>query len=395
MREVDVAVVGAGAAGLSLTHRLAAANAASGHPLTIALLEPPPGPGTPPERTWCFWERGPGPWDPIVAARWEHLEVVEPDGTRHRASAEPLTYKMLRSRDVDRHVRGALREREQLTATVTAIEDGPERAVLRMRDPAGAESELAARWVFDSRPLARAPADATALLQHFRGWFVRTSGDAFTPDTACLMDLRTPQPRRGVSFGYLLPLSAREALVEYTEFTRAALDDAGYTAALRDYTGRCLDLGPFTVTAVEQGAIPMTDGRWHTRAGRRVFRIGTSGGATRPATGYTFSGIQRQATAITTALHHGRTPVPPVPHRPRHLAMDAVLLRALDTGRLDGADFFARLFRRNGLPGVLDFLDGRSGLTRELALGATTPVGPMALTTLEHAWRRGLRRRRG
>jgi lycopene beta-cyclase len=383
MREFDVVVVGGGAAGLSLTRRLAGANT-----VRAALVEPPPGPLRAPVRTWCFWEPDGGPWDAVLAARWDRLEVVGPDGRGRAAPAAPLVYKMLRSTDFEAHVRAGLGGRvAEVEAAVTGIEDGPDRAVVRAVDAAGAPVELAARWVFDSRPLPALPPARTTLLQHFRGWFVRTPDAAFDPDAAVLMDFRPPQPRNGVAFGYVLPLSDRTALVEYTEFTREVLDDAGYDAALRDYTGRVLGLGPFEVTAVEQGAIPMTDGRFRTRAGRRVFRIGTAGGATRPSTGYTFSGVQRQAAAVAAALAAGRTPVPPVPHRRRHLLMDAVLLRALDTGRVDGAEFFARLFRRNALADVLRFLDGGSGLGRDLRMGATVPVAPMALTTAEYAGR--------
>ncbi|MFC4564467.1 lycopene cyclase family protein [Nocardiopsis mangrovi] len=394
MREFDVAVVGAGAAGLSLTRRLDRMKPqADGGVGAVALIEAPPGPLRAPVRTWCFWEAGGGPWDDVLAARWSLLEVVGPGGDATAAPISPLSYKMLRSTDFEAHVRAGMSGRvEEIGAAVEEIEDGPDRAVVRGRDASGGPVEVAARWVFDSRPVPVPPSARTTLLQHFRGWFVRTAADAFDPGRAVLMDLRPPQPRNGVAFGYVLPLSPREALVEYTEFTRGVLDGAGYDAALRDYTGRVLELGAFEVTGVEQGAIPMTDGAFRTRPGRRVFRIGAAGGATRPSTGYTFSGIQRQAAAVAGALARGRTPVPPVPHLRRHLAMDAVLLRALDTGRIDGAAFFAGLFRRNGIPGVLAFLDGGSRLPGELAMGFTTPVAPMALTTAECAWRALLRR---
>lgn len=277
MRQFDVAVVGAGAAGLSLTHRLAASNRAAGRRLGIALVEPPPGPARPPERTWCYWERGVGRWDPVLAARWERLAVVGADGRRRVHRTAPFSYKMLRSRDFEKYVAAtAVEGVTVLRATVAEVADGAERAVVRAVDGAGAPVEIAATWVFDSRPAAPPPG-RTALLQHFRGWFARTPHDAFDPSGAVLMDLRTPQPARGVSFGYVLPLSPREALVEYTEFTREALDTPAYEAALRDYTGRVLKLREVEVTAAEQGAIPMTDARFPTRAGRRVFRIGAAG----------------------------------------------------------------------------------------------------------------------
>lgn len=395
--DTDITIVGAGAAGLSLAYRLARAPGL-GNP-AVALVEPPHGAGARPgDRTWCFWEHGRGPWDDTLAARWDELSVIAPGGRRSLRSLPPLSYKMLRSRDFEEGVRSALGPAvDSWTATVTSVQDGPDRAVVHALRPDGAPLRLRSRWVFDSRPLGALPPARTTLLQHFRGWFVRTERDEFDAGHALLMDLRTPQPNSGVSFGYVLPLSPREALVEYTEFTRQVIDDLEYEAALRHYTRDILGLGAFTVTSSEQGVIPMTDAHLTTRTGRRVLRIGAAGGATRPSTGYTFSGIQRQAASVVRALQRGAVPVPAVPHRRRHLAMDSVLLRALDSGRVDGAAFFAGLFERNDVRDVLNFLDGSSLLRRELAMGLTTPVVPMALTSADQAlWalRGGARRHR-
>jgi lycopene beta-cyclase len=394
MADYDVAIIGGGAAGLTLTHELRGVNDRRGRPLRVALVEPPPGPHTPPPRTWCFWEPDGGPWDHLLAARWRDLSVVGPDGAVHDSPAAPYVYKMLRSADVDTHVRASAGEHvDQLPVLVTEVVDGAEHAVVRGTGPGGpggGSRELTASWVFDSRPPRPAPRGRTHLLQHFRGWFVRTPDDAFDPASAVLMDLRPPQPANGVAFGYVLPLSPREALVEYTEFGREALTTPEYERALKDYCG-LLGLGDVEVTAAEQGVIPMTDARFRPRAGRRVFRVGTAGGATRPSTGYTFSGVRRQTAAVARALAQGRAPVPPVPHRRRHLAMDAVMLRALDTGRVRGAEFFAGLFAANRLGDVLAFLDGGSRLPRELAMGLSTPVAAMSLTSLDQAWHHALR----
>ncbi|MEE2038228.1 lycopene cyclase family protein [Nocardiopsis sp. CT-R113] len=388
MADYDVAIIGGGAAGLTLTHRLGGINDRSGRPLRVALLEPPPGPHTPPPRTWCFWEPDGGPWDGLLAARWERLSVVGEDGAVHSSPAAPYVYKMLRSVDVDAHVRASAGEHvDQLPLLVTGVRDGEGQALVEGVGPDGGTAALTAAWVFDSRPPRPLPRGRTHLLQHFRGWFVRASDDVFDPGAAVLMDLRPAQPVNGVAFGYVLPLTSREALVEYTEFGREALTTAEYERALGRYCD-LLGLSGLEVTAAEQGVIPMTDAPFRTREGRRLFRVGAAGGATRPSTGYTFSGVRRQAEAVARALQEGWVPVPPVPHRRRHLAMDAVMLRALDTGRVRGADFFSGLFAANRLGDVLAFLDGGSRLHRELAMGLSTPVAAMSLTSAEHAWHR-------
>jgi lycopene beta-cyclase len=392
--EADVVVIGAGAAGLSLARHLAG-TPSPGHgtgagpgptALSAAVVEAPPGPLRPGPRTWCFWEDGPGELDETVYASWDRLTVYQPDGTRLTAQVAPLRYKMIRSADfeaaVDRTL-GAHPRITRLTGTVTGVRDGPSGADVAYTTEQGAARRLRARWVFDSRPPGRLPPARSTLLQHFRGWFVRLRDDAFDPGAAVLMDLRTPQPRQGLSFGYVLPFSAREALVEYTEFSPRVREVADYERELHRYTRQVLGLGPLEVTAAEQGVIPMTDAVFPVRAGASVFRIGGAGGATRPSTGYTFAPIQRQVRAVADALRTGRTPEPPPVHAARARAMDAVLLRALSTGRLDGAEFFGRLFRRNPAPRLLRFLDGRAGPLEELRVGLTTPVTAMLLSALE------------
>ncbi|MEU8473127.1 lycopene cyclase family protein [Streptomyces sp. NPDC029006] len=385
MPETEVAVIGAGAAGLSLAHRLAGPAPGLRTP-SVVLVDAPPGPLRAPRRTWCFWEAGRGRFDAAVTASWQHLRVRPPAGPPSEGDLGPLRYKMIRSDDFEDLVGGDLARSphvRRLEATVETVEDVPGGARVRLRNPDGTPGVLDARWVFDSRPLGSLPAARTTLLQHFHGWFVRTAGPVFDPATADLMDFRTPQPADGLSFGYVLPTGPHEALVEYTEFSPRPLTDSGYEAAVRHYTHDVLGLGDLEVLATETGVIPMTDAPMPRQVGASVFRIGAAGGATRPATGYTFSGLQRQTAAVAAALRRGRRPVPPPAHSARSRAMDAVLLRALASGRVDGPALFCGLFRHVPTPTLLRFLDGRTRLREDLAIGLRTPVGPMLRSALE------------
>jgi lycopene beta-cyclase len=280
---------------------------------------------------------------------------------------------MVRSRDYERVMSARLARTpvRRVEATVTDI--GSDGVV----EGAG----VSGRWVFDTRPTTPARPGRVALLQHFRGWFVRTAEDRFDTSVAGLMDFRADQPRGGVAFGYVLPTSPREALVEHTLFSRDTWPTEAYESALNDWALR-LGLGPFEVTGVEQGAIPMTDAPFPRRVGERVFRLGAAGGATRPSTGYTFSAAQRQARGVAEALRQGRDPEPPAAYSRRHLAMDALMLRALDGGLLDGAEFFAGLFEAQPTERVLRFLDGSTSLREDLAVMASAPKAAMVRAAL-------------
>ncbi|MFE9837549.1 lycopene cyclase family protein [Streptomyces sp. NPDC005551] len=389
MLDADVAIIGAGAAGLSLAHRLSSGAAGRRTP-SVVLLTAPPGPLRPPRRTWCFWEAGPGVYDRALTASWQRLRVRGKEGSSTESRIAPLRYKMLCSDDFEELVhhdlagRASVRVTEAVVDSVEGLSGGG--AQVRGSTAAGASVDVRARWVFDSRPLEALPAARTTLLQHFHGWFVRTDRPAFDRDVVDLMDFRTPQPARGLSFGYVLPTGRRTALVEYTEFSAAPLTAHQYDAALRHYTGDVLGLGAFEVTARETGAIPMTDAVFARQTGEAIFRIGTAGGATRPSTGYTFAAVQRQTRAVAAAFRAGRRPAPPPAHSVRSRAMDAVLLRALATGRIDGADFFSDLFERVPAERLLRFLDGRTRLREDLSVGLHTPVLPMLRTAAELPW---------
>ncbi|GHJ07849.1 lycopene cyclase [Micromonospora humidisoli] len=371
VREVDLAVVGGGGAG-SLVLAALARHELPG--LRVAVVDPVRKRGQ--DRTWAFWGIPGGDLEPMLSASWSRVEVTTAAATRV-LELTPLRYAMLRSAPL--YERAAEAER-RLGATrhdvaVGALDD--DGTAVTVRDTDG-RAVLRAGWVLDSRPRPSRRPGRTAWLQHFRGWWLESSTPVFDPGRAVLMDFRTPQPARGVSFGYVLPVSDRYALVEYTEFSPAVLTDAGYDAGLRGYAGLLgLDLAALTVREVEDGVIPMTDAPFDGRPSPRVVRLGTAGGATRPSTGFTFSAMHRQAGQVAAALAAGRAPVPGPAYPGRHRWMDAVALRAWDSGAVGGPEFFDRLFDRNPASRVLRFLDGATSPAEDVALMRSSPLLPM------------------
>lgn len=391
---MDVAIVGAGGAGLSLVtalDRLLCGGQGAPRPLSVALVDPVHRRSN--DRTWCFWDDGPGDIEEAVHRAWKQVAVVGTDGRQRVLDLGGLRYVMVRSSDFyaladDAAARiGAVR----VPSPVQGVEDGDDHAIVHAEG-----LQIRARWVFDSRPAAPVLPGNTSLLQHFRGWTVRFGHDALDPDLPTLMDFSVPQPDRAVAFCYVLPSDWRRGLVEYTQFSRSTLPPAEYDTHLQAYLvdrwGTGGAPGTFAVEEVEDGVIPMTDAVFARRAGRRVMRLGTAGGATRPSTGYTFAAMQRQAASVAAALVAGRDPVPPVPHLPRHRWMDAVLLRAIDAGAVRGADLLTGLFDRNPTERVLRFLDGGTPLRSDLALMRTAPFAAMTGATFADAGARVRRR---
>jgi len=381
--DVEVAIVGAGGAGLSLVLALDEAVRRTGvRPPSVAVVDPVRRTGR--DRTWCWWDVADGGPDwitPILTRTWSAMRLVDAEGRSLIHDLAPLRYQMLSSTDLYRAA-GAALERlgaRRWTVSVDRVEDGDRQAVV----VAGGR-RLRANWVLDSRPAQPARPGSTQLLQHFLGWTVDfgNQNTGIDENVPTLMDFTVPQPDRGVAFGYCLPLSERRALVEYTEFSPAVLTPAEYEAALRGHLARTWPGLSFSVEASETGVIPMTDAVFPRRVGRRVFRLGTAGGATRGSTGYTFAAMQRQAVRVAELLLAGREPLPPRPYPRRHRWMDAVLLRALDRRQIDAANLFTGLFADHPSARVIGFLDGTSSPAQELAIMASTPVPAMTRAAL-------------
>ena len=394
----DVALVGAGGAGLTALHGLADRDVRVGLPAPLRVLVVDPVPDDDADsrhRTWCFWAEGPSGVAAAVHARWRHVRVSTP-GTDQLLDLDPYRYQLVRSQDltamVDDEVARAPRLHvDRVVAEVDAITAGTDDAEVRWGG-----SRARARLVLDSRPVPPARPGGVWWWQHFRGWTLPAGsvagGDRDHRDggVARLMDFRTPQPAAGLSFGYLLPLPDGRALAEYTEFSPSLLDGQGNDAALRGYLDLLGVPAGVRPEHVETGRIPMTDGGFARRAGPRVLRTGTAGGATRGSTGYTFAAMLRQGEAVADLVCSGALsgagPVSlPPPYPARHRWMDAVQLQALAAGLVDGPAFFARLFATQPTPRVLRFLDGLSNPVEELAVMSSSPTGAMARAAVADA----------
>ncbi|RYZ23456.1 MAG: lycopene cyclase, partial [Chitinophagaceae bacterium] len=250
--EYDFLFAGAGCAALSLLHRMAGEGLLAGK--RVLLVDADTKERN--DRTWCFWERGAGPFETIVHHRWPRLDF-HAAGFSRTLELGAYSYKVIRGADFYRHCRSVLAVYPQvhfLQAPVTATGSEADAAWLE-----AAGRRIHAPWLFNSIYTKPAlPQGKHWLLQHFKGWLIETPVPAFDPAKATLMDFRTGQ-EEGTTFVYVLPFSERQALVEYTLFTGRLLPDNAYDAALDGYIRGRLGLKTYTVMEEEFGVIPMTN----------------------------------------------------------------------------------------------------------------------------------------
>lgn len=368
MKKYDFIIAGGGMAGLSLAYHL------SQSPLrnrSILILDRDQKNRN--DRTWCFWEREVGPFEPVLFRTWN---TVNFHGTTYAGPLDlgDYRYKMLRGIDFYQFVQAELAKHpniEHKQVTINRIKDTPQGGFVIADD-----EPYFADYVFDSIfTLDLNQPDNHNLLQHFKGWVIEAEKPCFDPLMPEIMDFRVEQ-YGDCRFIYVLPFDAKTALVEFTLFNDKLLTTEEYEADLRQYIDRHIDTGGYQIRETEFGIIPMSDVPTQENPSDHIIRIGTSGGYTKASTGYTFQRTQRYLrTIIQNLVETGR----PVRRRSwfagRFKLYDSVFLNVLEEHRHPADDVFTRVYVENPRR-VFTFLDEDTRFIDELKLFTTMPWWP-------------------
>ncbi|NRF37641.1 lycopene cyclase family protein [Pedobacter foliorum] len=336
------------------------------------------------DKTWCFWEKHPDTFEPIVYRKWDRLSFSS-SFIDQELDIQPYQYKMIRSEDFYCYTDDQLDKDDHIQCINGNVEELYTKKELAHVRIDGAL--YTADYIFSSIPQAfkKRPDRYQYLLQHFQGWVIETEGQTFNPDCATLMDFNTPQ-QVGTSFVYVLPLGSNRALVEYTVFSEKELPAEYYSAALEQYITEQLHCKKYSIKAQEYGVIPMSDHPIRKQRGRIIY-LGTAGGFTKGSTGYTFSFIQRHTAAIVEKLiRQGDPRIPPVTAQ-RFNTYDGILLHLLSRGRLSGEKIFSKMFEENSPVQVLKFLDNDTSILEELQLFSTLQKKEFALAFLRRTFK--------
>lgn len=367
-KDFDFIIAGAGCAGLSLAVHLI--HSGGFRDKRILLIDRDAKAAN--DRTWCFWEKEAGLFEPVVHRQWEQLHFY---GEQYSARLDihPYRYKMIRGADFYRYALDLIRRQPNFTIWRAQVSH-----VFSNRKATGIITGGRAYlcdYVFNSilfgKPRLRPR--HTWLLQHFKGWVVETDAPVFDAASATLMDFRVDQSQ-GTAFCYVLPLAPDRALVEYTLFSAQTLAPGQYDQGLRDYLSRFLNIDSYRVAEEEFGIIPMTDYPFPRRQ-HHLIHLGTAGGRTKGSSGYTFRFIQKHSARLVQQLLRNGKPFVGS-DAGRFAFYDRVLLRVLKDGKVPGREIFTRLFEKNDTRSILRFLDNESTLPEELKLISTLPVKP-------------------
>jgi lycopene beta-cyclase len=236
----------------------------------------------------------------------------------------------------------------------------------------GKNQNYEAEHVFDSRihpDFYEANDKHSRLLQHFKGWLIETEKDFFDPESFTMMDFRLKW-QGSTSFNYLLPVTKRKALVEFTLFTSERIPDEGYGEMMRKYLKDYWQLDNFSISATEQGIIPMTDYPFHKHHSNYLTKIGTAGGWVRPSSGYAFKLSEKYAQQIVQNIKANRLPSEGVAHN-RFRKYDTLLLDILKNKNEMGGDLFHTMFTKNETTQIFKFLDEETSIWQDLKIMAS------------------------
>lgn len=363
----DYIILGSGCSGLSLAVRMHEAGLLEGKRLLMVDRSEK----LSNDRTWCFWEAGRGFFESVVNHSYQTLTVHRGEDTLPLNIA-PYRYKMIRGLDFYKYCKEKLQSCAGVSFRTGEIELKEDQSSTRISIN-GEELNTSGSLVFNSIYQSKGNA-SLQLLQHFKGWVIQTEESVFDSSAARLMDFRVSQAE-GATFVYVLPLSNKRALVEYTLFTPSLLQPETYDKALAAYIKQYVTASGYSIEEEEWGVIPMNNERLpFYRNG--MYQLGTAGGQTKPSTGYTFQFIQKQTAWIVDCLSAGGKLPQKYEAPARFRFYDSVLLDLLERKEPPGDAIFWRLFERNSGAEVFRFLDNDTSLLQELKLISSLPVPP-------------------
>lgn len=318
------------------------------------------------DRTWCFWEKQPGPYDSLVSHAWSQIHFKSPVYS-DTIPLQKYRYKKIEGKDFYAFAKAHL-ACDQINARVTAIDDQGD--MVRVETDSGIyRSKKVFSSILDPQRLIKQN-QQQYLKQHFVGWFVKTETAVFDPDIATFMDFTIPQ-QGNCRFMYVLPTSSTEALFEYTLFSKQLLQEATYETAIKEYLNN-IGISQYSIVAKEKGDIPMTSYNFAQHNTPNVMHIGSAGGWTKASTGFTFTHTLKRTQSLLTFLKTSED-MTQFRKKNRFWWYDLVFVDVLYRRNELGATLFGTLFQKNPIDRIFRFLDDESSLKEELAIMWSLP----------------------
>lgn len=366
----DYAIIGAGAAGLNLA--ITIANHSFFKDKEVVIVDSDHKNVN--DKTWCFWSDEITSVDKIISKKWDTAIFTNRKGEKHKLELAPFTYNMIHSIDFYDHAKEELNKHNNVhwlqSKVIDVLEDDAGIQIITDKN-----SLRVAEHVFDSRISEQFQSDtlSTKLLQHFKGWVIETEQDHFDDSSFVMMDFSLIW-KDTTSFTYVLPYSPKKALIEFTFFSPALVNDEDYDQMIQKYIMNHLGINSYSVSAVEQGVIPMSDYRFEQHNTTQVTKIGTAGGWVKPSSGYSFHNALKLSKQLTKNIVNGERPSKGLLNS-KFRFYDSVFLDVLFSNNHKGPDLFADMYQKNSVTKIFKFLNEETTLPEEIKIMSSFPMG--------------------
>lgn len=316
------------------------------------------------DRTWCFWSNDDFEYDSIVFKKWDNIRYTteQSDG---KYNVAPYKYEYIKGIDFYNYANKKLSAVENFTQLIGEItEINPSGFVIV--DGIKYEADILFNSLHPSFPEFEYPKNCYYLLQHFKGYFIETEEEFFETDCATFMDFKIEQHNEA-RFGYILPFSKKEALVEYTLFSQNLLKKEEYESELKNYINNRLGIKKYKILHEEYGIVPMSTYPYQPKFNGKVIRIGTFGGFVKPSSGFAFSRTIKRVKSIVKDLEKtGKVNPSSLEPKGKYKLYDNILLSILEKDNTATKDIFEKMFTSLPASTILKFLDEESTLMEDL-----------------------------
>lgn len=337
------------------------------------------------DRTWCYWADNPLKIHPknTPLIFWNAISIAESNNVVF-GDLQNLKYYHIKSSDFYSEVI----EKIKLFPNVSFIKDSVEKIESSAGGPVKVlttkSGNFRSNLLFNSIPFSSPLKDTSVLKQSFVGWKVSCNKDCFDPSAVSMMHFVTDQQKK-TDFFYILPYNKKEALIEYTLYTKNGVEMSEMERKLSEYMESELGESEYEITFKESGSIPMTTFEIPTHQNPNIISIGTLAGCSKPSTGYTFYDIQKHCMSIVSELNkNGTVSSRKWNRKPRFRFYDNIILNIAIKWPGALPDIFRQMFSKNQANLVLKFLHEETNIWEEISLLSRLKFGVFLKSLLNY-----------
>lgn len=374
----DLVILGGGCAGLSLATELALLGGAGPHAVVLEGRQ-----SYSHDRTWCYFKDAQASSRTDVQHSWQSMRVASvADSMAFDCGA--AGYEMVNAGLFYKNAQNTIDRSPNLDLRLGVVVAKPpekQNGVWRIDTVTDA---LYARYVVDTRPAQRPLRDGAKLWQSFYGQEIECEVDTFDSMCGDLMDFAAADAcgarhilPDAVCFVYVLPTTAKRALIEFTVFGPDPLPPETLHALHAHAVLRRLDGAAFSVLRSEHGILPMGAAAPMLPHDPSYVVAGLTAGGARPSSGYAFARIQRWAASCALSLASGKGPKGHAPDGVIQRSMDALFLKLVRARPDLAPDLFVALFSAADTQSVIRFLSDRATPQDYLRVVGSLLPGPL------------------